>query len=177
MYFVISFSSRDYVKKIDTSIFVQKHYLRTKYIEANIEKDIDMNNQLKIRNLHCPVENSDAVGKSHLDGGLNDPSKIKNTAQIDFNDKNLDFVRFVKLNSLPAVREHLTLLFYVDEAISHSVNGSTFLRLDPDEKSKLDEQDSMTLNSTLTTPRTRMGMPNKSYVVSLHEINRNRRDL
>ena len=29
-------------KKIDTSLFVQKPYLRSNYIEANIEEDIDL---------------------------------------------------------------------------------------------------------------------------------------
>ena len=31
--------------KIDSSIFVQKPYLRTKYIESNIEEDIYLKNQ------------------------------------------------------------------------------------------------------------------------------------
>ena len=31
--------------KIDTSLFVQKPYLRTNYIEKNIEEDIDLKNQ------------------------------------------------------------------------------------------------------------------------------------
>ena len=30
--------------KIDTSLFVQKPYLRTNYIEANIEEDFDLKN-------------------------------------------------------------------------------------------------------------------------------------
>ena len=34
-------NSNDNSHKIDTSLFVQKPYLRTKYIEANIEDDID----------------------------------------------------------------------------------------------------------------------------------------
>ena len=36
--------------KIDTSLFVQKPYLRTNYIESNIEEDIDLkiNIELKI---------------------------------------------------------------------------------------------------------------------------------
>ena len=42
---------------------------------------------------------------------------LQNNAHVDFNDKNLDSVRFVKVNSLPAVREHLTPKFYVDEAV------------------------------------------------------------
>ena len=33
--------------KKDTSLFVQKSYLRTNYIEANIEEDIDLRNQYK----------------------------------------------------------------------------------------------------------------------------------
>ena len=51
------------------------------------------------------------------------------------------------------------------------------LRLDPDEKLKLDEQDSIILNSTLTSPKTIIELPTKSYVDSLHERSRNRRDL
>ena len=31
--------------KIDTSLFVQKSYLRHNYMESNIEEDIDLKNQ------------------------------------------------------------------------------------------------------------------------------------
>ena len=51
------------------------------------------------------------------------------------------------------------------------------LRLGPNEKSKLDEQDSIVVNSTLTSPKTIIEIPIKLYVDSLHEISRNRRDL
>ena len=34
-------SSNNCDKKIDTSLFVQKTYLRRNYIESNIEEDID----------------------------------------------------------------------------------------------------------------------------------------
>ena len=51
------------------------------------------------------------------------------------------------------------------------------LGLDPEEKLKLDEQVSIIPNSTLTSPKTIIELPTKSYVNSLHEINRNRRDL
>ena len=36
--------------KIDTSLFVQKTYLRTIYIDAIIEEDIDLKNQYRIKN-------------------------------------------------------------------------------------------------------------------------------
>ena len=51
------------------------------------------------------------------------------------------------------------------------------LRLDPDEKLRLNEQDSVVLNSTLTLTKTINELPTKSYVDSLHESSRNRRDL
>ena len=55
--------------------------------------------------------------KIYVDEKIDDPSIIKNTTHADFNDKNLDNVRFVKVNSMPAVREHLTPKYYVDQAI------------------------------------------------------------
>ena len=41
-------SSHDNNNKIDTSIFVQKSYLRTFCKEAIIEEDIDLKNQFRI---------------------------------------------------------------------------------------------------------------------------------
>ena len=94
-------SSNDNNNKIDTSLFVQKPYLRHNYIESNIE-DIDLKNQYKIKNLHN-----------------------------------------------------------VDNAISVGVNEQSLLRLDPDEKL---EQDSIILNSTLTSSKTIIEVPTKNYV-------------
>ena len=42
-----SSSSYDNGNIIDTSLFVQKSDLRTKYIETNIEEDIDLKNQYR----------------------------------------------------------------------------------------------------------------------------------
>ena len=42
---------------------------------------------------------------------------LTNTADVDFNDKNLDNVRFNKMNKVPAVSHHLTHKHYVDNAI------------------------------------------------------------
>ena len=44
-------SSNDNNNKVETSLFVQKHYLRTKYSEANIEQHIDLKNQNRFKNL------------------------------------------------------------------------------------------------------------------------------
>ena len=51
------------------------------------------------------------------------------------------------------------------------------LRLDPEEKLNLNEQDSINLNSTSTSPKTIIELPSKNYVDCLHESSRNRRDL
>ena len=51
----IVFSSHDNISKIDTSLIVQKPYLRTNYIEAKIEEDIDLENQFRIKKLTNPI--------------------------------------------------------------------------------------------------------------------------
>ena len=156
-------SSNNSDNKIDTSLFVQKPYLRTIYIESNIEEDIDLKNQYRIKNLPDPISIGEPVSKQYVDNKFNDPSIIKNTAHVDFNDKNLDNVRFVKVNSMPAVGEHLTAKYYVDNAISKAIDESSFLRLDTDEKLT---QDTIVLNSTLTSPKTILEIPTKNYVDS-----------
>ena len=82
--------------KIDTSLFVQKPYLRINYIEANIEEDIDLKNQFRIKNLPDPISIGEPVSKQYVDNKFNDPSIIKNTAHVDFNDKNPDNVDSLK---------------------------------------------------------------------------------
>ena len=44
-------SSSNSDNKIDRSLIVQKPYLRSIYIEANREEDIDLKNQFRIKNL------------------------------------------------------------------------------------------------------------------------------
>ena len=53
--------------KIDTSLFVQKPYLRRKYIEAKIEEDIDSQNQYRIKNLPDPISIREAASKNNVD--------------------------------------------------------------------------------------------------------------
>ena len=57
------------------------------------------------------------------------------------------------------------------------MDESSLFRLDPDEKSNIDEQSSIILNSTLTSPKMEIEKPSKSYADSSHEINTNKRDL
>ena len=150
--------------KIDTSLFVQKAYLRTNYIDSKIEENINMKNKFKTKNLPCPEENSDAFCKSYVDSLFNDSSLLKNTEHIDLNDRNITNARFVQVNQLPQIDSHLTAKLYVDNAISDSVDERSLLRLYPDAISKLYEQGYIVLDSTETSPRTSLEIPIKDYV-------------
>ena len=89
-------NSNDNGNKIDTSLFVKKPYLRTNYMEAKVEEDIDLKNQYRIKNLPDPVSLREPVAKSYVDNNFNDLSIIKNTDHADFNDKYLNNIHSVK---------------------------------------------------------------------------------
>ena len=124
-----------------------------------------------------PISIREAASKTYVDNKFKDPSIIQNNAHIDLNDKNNTNARFIQVNQMPQIDFHLTAKLYVDQAVYYWLDELSLLRLDPEEKLKLDEQDSIILNSALTSPRTIIELPTKTYVDSLHEINRNRRDL
>ena len=49
---------------------------------------------------------------------------MKNITHVNFNNHNLNRVRFVEVTSYPAVGEQLTAKYFVDEALSKSVDDS-----------------------------------------------------
>ena len=104
--------------KIATSLFKQKPYLRHKYVEANME-DIDLKNQYRIKNLSDPISIREAVSKKCVDNLFNDPSKVKNTAHFDPNDRNITNTRFFQVNQWPQIDSHLEPKLFVDEAIQY----------------------------------------------------------
>ena len=79
-------SSNNTDHKNDTSLFVQKPYLRTNYVESNIEEHIDLRNQFRFNNIPDPTIIREAASKNYVDNLFNDPSIVKNNAQIDLND-------------------------------------------------------------------------------------------
>ena len=104
---------------------------------------------------------------------------MKNITQVDFNEENLHNVHFSKDKSMPVIENTKTPRsdIYVENAISNSVDESSLLRLDPDEKLKLDEHYSRNINSSSTSPKTKIECSTKLYVGSLHENSRSRRNL
>ena len=102
-------SSNNSDHKIDTSLCVQKPYLRTMYIESDIEEHIDVKNQYRIKNLPDPISIREATSKNYVDNIFQN--------DIDFNDVKLDNIKVVKVKYQPADNEHLTPKVYVDTAI------------------------------------------------------------
>ena len=91
-----------------------------------------MENQFGKKKLKYPNSIREAASKNSVDDFFNKPSVIENTAHVDFNDKNPDFVRFFIVNSMPAADEHLSAEFSVDQVISNSVDGPTLVRNNQD---------------------------------------------
>ena len=180
---------------MDTSLFVKKPYLGTNYKQSNIEEDIDLKNQYRIKSLPGPTEIQDTCSKNYVNNLFNDPSIIKNSEHIDLNDRNITNARFIQLNQLPQVDSHLTAKLYVDNAIFDTKNYVDNKFNDPSIIKNTDHVDfnakdldkvgwtkvnKMPAIEEHLTPK--LYVENfikdiKSVIVNLHELNRNRRDL
>ena len=55
--------SNNSIKRIDTSIFVQKPYLRSNYVESNFDENIDSKNQYRIKTLPDPISTRGPTSK------------------------------------------------------------------------------------------------------------------
>ena len=91
--------------------------MRTNCIESNIEEDIDLKNQVRVKNLPDAISIREACSNNYVDNLFNDPSIIKNTAHIDLNDRNITNARFIQVNQLPQIDSHLLAKLHVDNAI------------------------------------------------------------
>ena len=160
--------------KIDTSSFVQKPYLRHNYIESNIEEDIDLKNQYRIKNLPDPLSIRETCSKNYVDNLFNDPSIVKNTEHIDLNDRNITNCRFLSVNQLPQIDSHLTAKLYVD----NSIDEPSLVRNNQDNifgNYNLTNINSITLNKQAENDNE---VITKAYVDHFHQENeRSRRDV
>ena len=80
-------SSNENNNKIDTSRVVQKSYLRSIYLEIDIDHDINLKNQYRIINTLQPINENDIVNKIYIDSKIGDI--IKRNIQID------DYISFL----------------------------------------------------------------------------------
>ena len=159
-------NSNDNNNKIDTSLYVQKPYLRTSYIESIIEEDIELKNQYRIKILLDPISLREPASKNYVDNIFR--------KDIDFNDVKLEHIKFVKVNYSPAIGQHLTLKVYVDNAIDET----SLVRNNKDNdfsNYNLTNINSITLNKQAENANE---VITKSYVDQFHSDNeRNRRDV
>ena len=80
-------NSNDNNNKVDTSRYVEKAYLRSNYIETDIDHDINLKHQYKIINIPEPTGDKDVVNKIYIDNKIVDI--IKRNIQND------DFISFL----------------------------------------------------------------------------------
>ena len=150
--------------------------MRTNYVEANIEEDIDLKNQFRTKNLPDPISIREATSKNYVDNLFNDPSIIKNNAHIDLNDRNRNITnaRFIQVNQLPQIDSHLTAKLYVDNAIDEI----SVVRNNQDNdfgNYNLTNINSITLNKQAENDNESI---TKAYVDQFHQENeRSRRDV
>ena len=167
-------NSNDKGNKIDTSLFVQKPYLRTNYIEIIKEEDIDLKNQFRLKKLPHPVCIREAASKNYVDKFFNDPSIVKNTAHIDLNDRNITSARFIQVKQWPQIDSHLRPKLYVDNAIDEESLVINNQDIDYN-NNNITNKNSITLNTQAVNGNQ---VITKAYVDQFHNDNeRNRRDL
>ena len=88
-------NSNDNNNKIDSSIFVKKSYLRSNYIETDIDHDINLKNQYRIINTLQPINDNDIVNKIYIDNKIADINRknIQNDDYISFLDNdNIEYI-------------------------------------------------------------------------------------
>ena len=107
-------SSHDNNNKIDTSLFVQKPYLRSNYIEANIE-DIDLKDQFRIKNVPDPISIREVCSKNYVDNSINEASLIRNNKNNDFDNYNLNNKNSLTLNTQAVNDNEVITKSYVDQ--------------------------------------------------------------
>ena len=114
-------SSSNDNNKIDTSRFVQKSYLKSNYIETDIDHDINLKNQYRIINLQNPINNKDAINKIYIDTKIADVIKrnIQNNEYISFLDN--DNVEYKLVKYRP--KTELTTISFFNLGTGSNINS------------------------------------------------------
>ena len=107
--------SYDNGKKIDTSLIEQKPHLRNNYTESDIEEDIGLKNQYRIKNLSDPISIKEAVSKNYVDKKIDLPSLVRNNKDNDFNNHNITNINSNTLNTKAVSDNQVTTKSYVDQ--------------------------------------------------------------
>ena len=93
-----SSASNDINDKIDLSQYARKSYLRSNYIETDIDHDINLKNRYRIINLADAINDKEAINKIYIDIKIADIIKrnIQNDDYISFLDNDNVEYKLVK---------------------------------------------------------------------------------
>ena len=89
--------------------------MRTNYIESNIEEDIDLKNQYRIKNLPDPISNTEACSRNYVDNSIDKVSLVRNNQDNDFNNNNLANIHSITLNNQAVNDNQVITIAYVDQ--------------------------------------------------------------
>ena len=110
-------SNQNIINKIDNSQFVQKSYLRSNYIEENIDQDIDLKNQYRITNIPTPVNDKDFVKKIYIDNKISDIIKKNN--------QNNDYISFLDNDNVEyKLAKYQTKITLTNKSLFNAGSGS-----------------------------------------------------
>ena len=96
-------NSKNNGNTIDTSLFVQRFYLRTNFIESHTEEDIDLKKQYRNKNLPFPISIGEAASKDYVDGavilGVNETLALRLNPNILSKIYERDHIDYILLDS------------------------------------------------------------------------------
>ena len=120
-----------YNRGSNTNTGVSKSYVRANYIESNIEEDIDLKNQFKIKNLPNPINLQDPATKYYVDNKTNNIVNEIDNNTIVRNNKNTNFnnITFTGLESIYVNRDpNFPLEVSTKQYTDDSIDESTIVR-------------------------------------------------
>ena len=102
---------------LDTTLFVQKPYLRTNYLEYDMEEDIDMKQKFKIKNLVDPTNDFGAANKAYIDKNISESTLLRiPTYEPLTNDyvslKNVESNKVIELATKNYVKDDISIKNY-----------------------------------------------------------------
>ena len=103
--------------KVDTSRFVQKSYLRSNYIESDLDHDINFKNQYRIINLADPINDKDGINKIYFDTKIADIIKRNN--------QNNDYISFLDNDNVEYnLAKYTPKITLTNESLFNAASGS-----------------------------------------------------
>ena len=103
--------------KVDTSLFVQKYYLRSNYIESDLDLDIILKNRYRSINLPDLNNDKDGINKIYIDNKLADIIKRNN--------QNNDYISFLDNDNVEyKLVKYTPKITSTNESFFNTVTGS-----------------------------------------------------